>query len=180
MKNPNSKLRVLAFFLLVLAALACNFQTDFNQTAPSSPPASQPTNAPAQPNPEAVTVTLTEGQLNQLIQQTIQYDPNETVEDLLLRIQEGEIKFSGTVQQGNFRLPLQISLLAEADGQGGVRFEITSASVGPLPLPDSIRQQITDQLNLNLRNSIKELTGSIFIEDISIGNGVIIVRGWNE
>jgi hypothetical protein len=74
-------------------------------------------------------------------------------------------------------LPLTLNLAINPDGQGGLTYRVSSASVGPLPLPESMRDQIETMLNQNLQAQVRQLTGNIYIDSINIGSGVMTVTG---
>jgi uncharacterized protein YpmS len=170
---------------LALASMACNLPTTnlsdvensndgqellFETTLPPSESSEQSSNS-------SRTISLTEGQINSMIQQALQMNPEQSVQDLQVRLQEGEAILNGTVSQDGFNLPLQLSIQITPDGTGGVKYQITSANVGPFPLPASMRSEIETTLNQNLKDQVRDLTDNIYIERVTITNGVMSVSG---
>lgn len=132
------------------------------------------------PAGERVAYTITEGQLNAIVQQAIQNDPDQRIENLQLHLLPGEVALSGIVNQESLSLPLQLTLALTPDGQGGLNYEVSSANIGPLPLPQSMQVQIETMLNQNLDAPVRQMTDNIFIEEISIGEGVLNVVGHTQ
>jgi uncharacterized protein YpmS len=175
---------LLALAALLLASLACNLpglnsegSNGADQALLETASALEPSNQNSPQAGERVTITITEGQLNAIVQQAIENDPTQTVNGLQLRLQSGEVALSGTVVQEGLRLPLQIILAISPDGQGGLNYQVSSANVGPLPLPQSMRSQIENMLNQGLDDPVRQMTNNIFIEEITIGDGVLNVVG---
>ncbi len=171
-----------AFSVLLLSALACNLPAagvstpnDSSKTIPTdsglSNPGSQPTGT------GELNITLTEGQINDIIQQSLQME--DTISDLQLRLLDGQIDVSGAVNQQGMSLPLRAGIIVTTDGQGGLDYKIASANVGPLPLPQAMRAQIEALLNQNLKSQVSALTNHIYIDSITISNGVMNITGHN-
>jgi len=188
MKSNNRHTIIILAILavLVLAALACNLPTvAISRSQPNSDTGStvepviptQPlaSNVPVNSTPFAI--TLTEGQLNAIIQQELGQQTSETIRDLQLRLQNGQIQLTGTVSQNGLNLPLNLAIAAGTNGQGGITFHIVSASAGPLPLPQSMRDQIETLFNQNLQPVVNQLTNNMYIESITIGDGIMNING---
>jgi hypothetical protein len=182
--NKNLRVILPIIVLLILPILACKIPKSSGVQSQSKAPtvsrsqATQPetVNTPAAPQ-TAATVVLTEGQVNGLVQQALQANPDQTIEDMQVKLQDGQVLLTGNVIQNNFSLPLKMALIISPDGLGGLDYQIVSATVGPLPLPQSLRDQIETSLNQNLKEQVKGLTHNLFIETVTIGNGIITLTG---
>lgn len=179
MRNYNNLIVILTVMAaLAAAAIACNMPVNSTQTSDeNSTQSPELTNQTAAPKVGPVTITLTEGQLNTLIQQVLQGQTSQTIQDLQVRLEAGQVVLTGTVNQNGLSLPLSLYLAVNPDGQGGLTYQVSSASVGPLPLPESMRDQIETMLNQNLQAQVQQLTGNIYIDSINIGSGVMTVTG---
>lgn len=179
MKNYRNLIVILTVLAaLAAAAIACNMPAiSSNPAEESSKQPGEIATQPALPEAGAVTITLTEGQLNTLIQQAMQGQVSQTIQDLQVRLEAGQVVITGTVNQNGLSLPLTLNLAINPDGQGGLTYRVSSASVGPLPLPESMRDQIETMLNQNLQAQVRQLTGNIYIDSINIGSGVMTVTG---
>lgn len=173
----------LALAALLAGMLACNLPTGGSQPA-TEPTAVIPT-VPAQemqPTIETkgqkVTVTVTEAQLTTLVaeQAAQQQDTPLTEPQVLLR--DGQITLTGKIRQSGLSLPLKMVMTVSADGEGNPHYQVASATLGPLPLPESILDQLTSKLDAQLNNQLASQGGKeIFIENIEIANGQMTVTG---
>ncbi len=178
-KQPLS-VAFLMLMVLAIAALACNLPAN-NLLNPNGEagdtPASQPGAVQHVPSEGSVTISLTEGQLNQLVQQALLANPGQAIENLQIRLEAGEAILSGSVTQQGLSLPLRLKIQASPDGQGGLIYQVGSATVGPLPLPESMRTDIETALNQSLPAAVSSLTNNIYIESIVINSGIMQVTG---
>ena len=175
---------LLVLLALISASLACNLPSvnisnsdgvDQPAVSVSTPEIAFDQNTPS--GGEQIAITLTEGQLNAIVQQAVQTDPNQTIQDMQLHLQPGEVALSGIVNQEGLSLPLRLTLAISPDGQGGLSYQVISANVGPLPLPQTMRDQIESRLNQYLQEPVRQLTNNIFIEEITIGDGILNLTG---
>jgi uncharacterized protein YpmS len=163
---------LLALGSMLIASLACNFP--INLTQKSEIP-SLPTQAIPSGN-EELSITLTESQLNTLVNQALQ-SQSQTITNANVFVRDGKVQVKGQVQQGNLSLPLTLNLFIAANGQGGIQYQILSANVGFLPLPQDQIDQISSQLNQALDGQIRQATENIYIENIYLGEGIITITG---
>jgi uncharacterized protein YpmS len=165
---------------LAAAALACNMPSISGRSSADSSGAANTPQVILPTEPAAsgsMTITLTEGQINSIIQQTLLGRTDLPIEGLQVRLDSGQVILTGTVNQNGLSLPMRLALAVAADGQGGLSFQVSSASIGPLPLPQGMRDQIETMLNQNLQAQVRQLTNNIYVEQIEIGNGVMTVVG---
>jgi uncharacterized protein YpmS len=183
MQNYRTQITILSILIvLATAAIACNMpSTSRRSTDKPADTASTPTEfvltEPASSEAGSVTITLTEGQLNTIVQQALKGQTDQPIEELQVRLESGQVILTGTVNQNGLSLPMRLTLTVDPDGQGGLNYQVTSASVGPLPLPQSLRDQIETMLNQNLQAQVRQLTNNLYIESINIGNGLMTVTG---
>jgi hypothetical protein len=126
------------------------------------------------------TVVLSEAQINTLLAQELAKRGEDMVQDPYIDLIPGGMIIQGNVQQGGWTLPLRLELQVAADGQGGVTYSLVSASIGPLPLPDSMRQKIDDALRSTLSSEIARATDYIYIEQLSITDDTLTASGYKR
>jgi uncharacterized protein YpmS len=124
-----------------------------------------------------VTVRVTEEQLTSLVafEMEKQDPPVLTEPQVLLR--DGQIQLTGNVNQGGINAPLKIAIEASVDDQGELHYDIISGSLGPLPLPDAILNELTTQLDNVLGNNLSPETTNVVIEDLAINDGELLITG---
>jgi uncharacterized protein YpmS len=185
MKNYRNLIILLSILAaLAVAAIACNMPASIGQ-GPDNNPEMTPNTGSTQAgqlstgstSSDTVTITLTEGQINTIVQQALQSQTTQTIQGLQVRLEQGQVIVTGTVNQNGLSLPLRLYLEISPNTQGGLTYHIASASVGPFPLPEGMRSQIETMLNQNLQSQVNQLTNNMFIESINIGSGVMTVTG---
>jgi hypothetical protein len=63
------------------------------------------------------------------------------------------------------------------DSQGKPQYEVVSADLGPLPLPQSILDQLSAELDKALENQFNPDQHDMVIEKITIANGTMTIIG---
>lgn len=126
------------------------------------------------------TVVLSEAQINSLLAQELANRGQDAVQNPSIDLVPGGMIIQGDVQQSGWSLPLRLELQVTADGQGGVTYSLTSASLGPLPLPDSMRQRIDDALRSSLSSEIARATDYIYIEQLTITDDTLTASGYKR
>lgn len=186
MRNRVSILLMTA--ALLLAMLACNFPGSTGDPPPASPvPVSTEAVLDLEQNLEGaaataqtsgeVNVTLTEEQMTSLValEAQKQSEPMLTKPQVFLR--DGQVQLRGDVHQGGLNAPLVMNMTVSADDQGRPVYKVISAKLGPFPLPDTILSQLTDQIDQAFKNQAGSEMDKIFIENITIAEGQMVVRG---
>ncbi len=97
--------------------------------------------------------------------------------DPQIYLRDGEILLVGNVLQSERLVPVQVVFIAEPDAKGNPDFEIVSANIGVLPLPQSTVQQFSKELNAAFASTIEPRIQDIFVESIVIANGVMTIQG---
>lgn len=186
--------------LLLLTSLACNFSNRLSQMAtPTTLSATatekventqtQPTpipqvlrNTQPVPTPESqgntpVKIVLDEERLTAIVVKELQTQQDQPIEDPQILLRDGQIQVLGNVKQGAFTLPLKMLISVSIDSSGKPKFKVTSANVGPLPLPQSTLDQISTQLDSALAENLGPEIDDVYIENITIANGLMTVTG---
>jgi hypothetical protein len=176
----NKKLFIgLAAFVFVIVILACKFP-GFNgfsvNVVPTSNPFPAGDSVMITPGTNPTTTTITEAQVNQIIRQSPQ-SQGQSIQDPQVDLQPGVAILYGNVQQNNLTLPLRVDITLSADGQGGIRYQVVSARLGPFPLPQSSQDEIAAQLGQVLDEQINILANNMYIDDIQIGDGFVLITG---
>lgn len=169
--------------LLMAMSLACVLPT---ATAPTSTPA--PTNAAAEPvlslEEQAATsaasgtlqITATEQQLTDLMVEKTAGITGFPITEPVIELRNGLFTLRGKVTVSGLNSEAKIDLKPQLTA-GKLGFEATSASIGPLPVPDSILSQITDQINQYLAELLKSEYGDYEVDSVDISDGRITITG---
>lgn len=124
------------------------------------------------------TVTLTEGEINQLLQvsQSLS-DPGNQVQliNAIITFREGKVNLTARLVEP-IGADIQLSLLPEVH-EGTLHFQLQEASLGPLPAPQFVLSGIESALNGALDNALSEVPGTVLLTSVSVGEGTITIVG---
>jgi hypothetical protein len=138
--------------------------------------------APTEPSPEKaqVKVSVNEDQLTAIVKEQLKDQKDPELEDPQILLRDGQVQVLGNVTQGALTLPLKMAIDVSVDGQGKPHYKIASASLGPLPLPQSTLDQFTTELDKALSENLPAEVHDLFIEEITIADGVMTITGYRR
>lgn len=122
-------------------------------------------------------LTITEQQLTSLIAIELAAQPDIPVQNVQVRLTQGQMQISGQVQQEGLSLPLTVALSITVDGQGRPRTQVLSAKLGPLPVPQAILDELTAQIDKNLIEQFGAYSGGLVFESIAVYEGYMVLTG---
>ena len=180
----------LCLMALFFSALGCNF-FDHIPGAQTEKPRPADTQAPPTPAPVLpvqtqvssaietvtsggpITLEFTEAQLNELASQELAgYDQ---VQDLHITLGSGTMQVSGKALQSGMSLPLTINLKVNVDAQGRPHAEILSGKAGPFPLPQSILDEVSVQVDQLIQDQLDSTRYNLFVDSVLIENGKLTI-----
>lgn len=184
--DKKRKQLFLLLIVLVFASFACNFPWDNGETA--APRATIAVDTEEIENLERdmesaatqaaetgrVEVTLTEAQLTSLLAVGLEQQDRVPLRNPQVYLQGGIVEVQGDLEQGGILVPITVAIEVMPDGRGGAHFQAVSGNLGPLPIPDALLDEISNQLNRNLSPRVAQ---GVYIEEISVGSGVMTITG---
>ena len=173
--------------VLLLAGLACNF-TGISRQAPASPiPVTTQAVETLQRNVQSaaeqaqssgeINLTIDETQLTSMVALELQKQPQPILENPQVYLRNGQVQLRGDVHQGSLTAPLEMDMTVTADDQGKPHYQVVSAKLGPLPLPQSILDQLTAQIDRAFADQLGSQVDQIYINRIDIADGKMTVQG---
>jgi uncharacterized protein YpmS len=187
MQYNRYKLPIVAMAALMAVTLACSlFKRSEPQSIETIPVTTEAVEGLKQDiqiaaeeaqNTGRVSLTVDEAELTSLIALELESLENSPVQEPQIALRDGQIQFSGNVRQGGFTAPLEVSIAVQSGSAGQIQYDILSAQVGPLPISGAMMDELSNQLDLIFSNYIQTRLGDIYIEDITIGNGMMIIEG---
>jgi hypothetical protein len=189
---------------LGLASLACRLGTKATTSTPAAQAATQitapqvpntpspvKTTAPEQPaaegqpapknqptaNPGKLSISIDEAQLNSMVATEFNKQNNPELINPKIHLQNGQILVSGEVNRSGLNASFSGTLTVEVTPDGHLQYTVVSASLGPLPLPQAMRDQIATQLNNILGTPQTKDGQQIYVENVNIGNGEMTITG---
>ena len=188
MNTMNRLYRYLAVLVvLVSASIACNFA--LGRVKPTQTPTPLPTEtATTQQNsiedalkaaatPGEIKLVINESQLTSIVAGEIQKQDDVPITDPQVRLQDGQIQFSATVEQQGISLPAEVVMTVQPDANGRPDFKVVSAKIGPFPLPADVKSELETALDEAFTEEIESRAPNTRIESIVISDGVMTVIG---
>jgi uncharacterized protein YpmS len=178
----------LALTALLLAGLACSLPArQAEQPADREPiPVSTEAVATIESNIESavatatttgkITVEITEAQLTSVVAQELQKQETPILTEPQIYLRDGKVEITGKAQQSGFSAPLDMFMTVTVEN-GQVHYQVVSAKLGPLPLPQSMLDQFTEQINAALGSQLSPETSNMNIETITIADGKMVITG---
>lgn len=122
-------------------------------------------------------ITISESELTSYIATQLNQSPNPAFTNPQIFLRDGQIQLTGNVDQGTITLPLKAALTVQADGFGGVDYEVVSASIGPLKLPAEMLNLVADQVQKSVGSNIALQIPNIYVEEITVSDGNLVIKG---
>jgi uncharacterized protein YpmS len=186
----NKLLLVLAILSLAAAALACNLPGGQAEPTPTPIPIStqavgdMATQVVAAATQIAaggpVTLEFTEQQLTSAAALELQSQNEYDVRNIQVGLRDGLIHITGQVSRSGFDLPLKVSMRVTPNAQGQPVAEVVEATVGPLPLPDSLTGQLTERFNEIMRAELNTNGRAILVDSITIADGKMTIQAHTQ
>lgn len=177
---------VLSALSLLFVGLACMV----NVGGPSAPEADPvPTLEPEaladtwrsilsiEPSNGQVRLILTEQQLTYFLAARMADEQDPLLRSPQVLLREGEIRIYGVASAGPFEAGALVSIQPLVDSEGQLSFEVTSAEFGPLPVPDTLKESLSDLLTEAFTGKLGSLATGIRITSLAITNGEAAIVG---
>jgi uncharacterized protein YpmS len=122
-------------------------------------------------------LTITESELTSVVATELAKSDLPVLTNPQILLRDGEITATGLVQQAGFSLDAEMVLMPRIDASGIPYVELVSIAVGPFSVPTSLRDQLTSKINSLVIQQLTQSDASVRIDEITIANGQMIVRG---
>jgi uncharacterized protein YpmS len=168
---------------LVVVALACNAPL-FGPTAiPVSTEAAGQlveTLTSITPGPSGeITVSMTQEQLTSFVAIELAKTPEVPIKNPQIALDNGTITLTGQMDSGiGFEADVEIDMTAEVGADGKPDVTITSAQLGPLPVPQEVLDGASDVVSQSLADEIDNQAGvEVHLDTLTIDDGVLTATG---
>lgn len=185
------KLRLTIFLAALLAAsLACNFPGFAKPAATPTAPVPVSSEAVQQledmlqsaaataVNGGKVELAITEAQLTSLVALELQAIREPEVNQVQIRLRDGLILTTAKVIMNGVPMDLALTSRVIIGPDGLPKSSTVSAKLGPLPIPGSMLQLFTQELDDMLAEQMVFQGRPIFVESLTIADGVMLVTGY--
>jgi uncharacterized protein YpmS len=173
--------------VLIIVTLACNLTSKKAETPletiPVSTEAVESLKQDIQQADEemrtsgSTTLVISESELTSLVVFELQSQEIPIIQDPQIYLRDGQIKVIGKVQEGGGTFPLEVALAVNVDSQGSLDYQVVSAQLGPLPVPDVLLSQLSEQLDAAFASKISPQLEDVFVDSLVIADGVMTIQG---
>ena len=182
----RSKIGCLVLMALIGASLACNIAVG-GPTPPASPiPVS--TEAAGQleeiwkqalensGNGE-ISVTFTEAQLTSFAALKLAEQEEPPLRDIQVFLRDGKIQLYGTATAGSLSTTALVILKLNLTPEGLITLEVEEADFGPIPVPDSLLENVSKALDEALTGQLGSQATGFKITNAVIADGQMTLTG---
>jgi uncharacterized protein YpmS len=174
---------LLVVSVLLMASLACNLPKTGSvpTVAPMSPEEAQQLENGLKQTLEsasgAATITLTEQQINAFIAAKMAEQQDQVITAPVVKLTNGNMEIYGTLAQGAISPKIKIVLTPGIDAQGNPKFTIEEMTLGGIPAPDAIKDQINTLIDEAFLQSITDQSQGFHATQITINEGSMTING---
>jgi uncharacterized protein YpmS len=119
-------------------------------------------------------LTLTEEQITSYVAVKLAEQTEAPFTDPQIFLRDGKIQIFGKAHAGQLTASAKIVLSASIDSEGQLSLTVDEADFGPVPVPETILQDVSAQLE----KALTEQAGSNFVvTDITIAEGELTLTG---
>jgi hypothetical protein len=175
----------LVLVALGLGALACSLGSA--PTAPASPiPVSTEAAGELQDlwqsalenaDDGQVTVVMTEEQVTSFVAIRLAEQPDSPFDDVQVFLRDGKMTMQATATVGRLSAPAQVVLSVSTTAEGQLQVDIDEADFGPLPVPQSMLDTLSDRLNEGITGVGGLQASGVRITSIAIADGKMALTG---
>jgi hypothetical protein len=122
-----------------------------------------------------LTLLVTEEQLTSSLAARLAQDQDPLLHNPAVFLRDGLIQIYGLVQQDLVEMTVRLAIAPVIDSQGRLGFEVTSADLGPLPAPASLRDGLSAMMSEALAGPMGSLATGFQITSVAIADGQLAI-----
>ena len=129
--------------------------------------------------PGKVRLVIKEEELTSMLALELQHQENPVLANPQVFLRDGQMIVTGRVNQGGLSADLEVVIEITVDTDGKPSYQVVTATVGSLPLPNSMMESLSDQIDIAFQNNISPKVANVFIESITIADGEMVIVGYS-
>lgn len=122
-------------------------------------------------------LVLTEKELTSYVNLALAERQDPILEQAQIFLREGVMQVHGVVEQGLLKGNVYFEIVPMLTPDGTLTFEISSAELGPFPMPDSVRDNISSLVSEGFTGSIGSYASGFKLESVDIEDGEMAITG---
>jgi hypothetical protein len=124
-----------------------------------------------------LTLLLTESQVTSYLALRLEAEEDPLLSSPQVYLRDGMIQIHGRTHQGILAADVLISVTPTLEPDGTISFEVTSADVGPLPAPETLRQSVSAMLTEAFTSPLGSLATGFRITTLAVSGGEAALIG---
>lgn len=124
-----------------------------------------------------LTLLLTENQVTSYLALRLAEEEDPLLSSPQVYLRDGAIQIHGRTHQGIFAADVLISVAPTLEEDGTISFDVTSADVGPLPVPDALRESVSAMLTEAFTSPLGSLATGFRITTLVVSGGEAALVG---
>jgi uncharacterized protein YpmS len=124
-----------------------------------------------------INLEVTESQLTSLVVSELEKSGTESILNPQIQLDNDQLQFTAKVNTSGLSAQVEAIMEVDIDGAGRPVFNVTSASLGPFPVPADLVSEMEIQMNQAFQDQIDEVAPGLFIESIVIEDGTMVITG---
>lgn len=118
-----------------------------------------------------IALLFNETQLTSFLALRLQEQDDPLLYEPQVFLRNGVIQVHGLTRRGALQASVLITIAPQLDRNGALAFQVTSADVGPLPMPDALRDSVSAILTESLTSPLGSLATGLRITSIAVADG---------
>jgi hypothetical protein len=183
----RKQIKFLPIILLLTASiLSCNFATSKLASKNVEPTATaltvqDVTALPAPvlpvgtPIPGEITITVTDAEVNDWIQQNLDASQESMIENPVVSFTPGTMNINGKIKNGFITADAQLGMSVEVLSDGTIKMHLNSIDVGGMAVPSAMKDMVESTLNSYFDSYLQSITQDYFIESVTINSGEMLI-----
>lgn len=123
----------------------------------------------------SMTLEMTEAQLTSAAALEMQNQGQDQLKDIQVRLRDGRMIISGAATQSGIDLPVTIAVAITVDAQGVPHSQVVEASAGPVPLPQSVVNEISNRFDQLLMQQLGATSQAVAVDSVTIADGKMTI-----
>lgn len=124
-----------------------------------------------------ITFIVNEAQLTAFISDRLAEQENPVLQEPRVLLRDGEIRVHGTTDQGPIEANVLLVIEPVVNEQGELSLKVTSAELGPFPMPVFITDSISALISEAFAGGVGSYATGVRLTTIAIADGEMAVRG---
>ena len=126
-----------------------------------------------------VRMVIEEEELTSMLALELQKQENPVLVSPQVFLRDGQVRVNGRVNQSGLNADLEVVVEITVTEDGQPSYQVVDATIGSLPLPSSMMDDLSDRIDAAFQNNISPKIANVYIESVTIADGVMVIVGYS-